>query len=517
MAKAVLEDTDQRLNCDALVGKYMLDVVTAGMYNEPLMILREYIQNAADSIDIAVDNGTSLLPNSYIKVAIDGQSRKLIVEDNGSGLSNSEAATILLSLGNSPKCAGKLRGFRGIGRLGGIGYCDEVKYETRSLSSEFVAEITWNCRALKNIISDHSMIYQLDRLIEDNVAIRLRRPKPAELPHFFKVTMDGVHRFHQDELMNLKRIRSYLSQVAPVDYDSSRFHFADNVRRHLSDVDGYRCYNISVNGERILRPYVSSFQISRNALDEIRDIDLVEFKNPDGHSIGSGWYAKTAYLASIPKDLNIRGIRVRQGNIEVGNEYFLENIYSERRFASWHIGEVHLNSMIRPNARRDGFEFTNDYEKFLEQANALGRHLSHLCRASSRKRSNNLLTERILATIRKALDTPFYFDEDHHNRTLKRVTLLLGQIRAKGLEPVDPLQLELKRIERRLSNSRTRPALLRDCLDGRTLRSLDKKSLITQICRAIAEMKGNGASSEDVLALAIMPYLKSSRKCGKKP
>ena len=34
-------------------GMYLLETLTSGMYNEPLTIYREYIQNAVDSIDIS--------------------------------------------------------------------------------------------------------------------------------------------------------------------------------------------------------------------------------------------------------------------------------------------------------------------------------------------------------------------------------------------------------------------------------------------------------------------------------
>ena len=36
------------------VGRQILDIITSGMYNNPLMVIREYIQNAADSIDEGV-------------------------------------------------------------------------------------------------------------------------------------------------------------------------------------------------------------------------------------------------------------------------------------------------------------------------------------------------------------------------------------------------------------------------------------------------------------------------------
>ena len=34
-------------------GMYLLETLTSGMYNEPLTIYREYIQNAVDSIDVS--------------------------------------------------------------------------------------------------------------------------------------------------------------------------------------------------------------------------------------------------------------------------------------------------------------------------------------------------------------------------------------------------------------------------------------------------------------------------------
>ena len=39
----------------SLVGKQMLEIVTIGMYNDPCMVYREYIQNAADAIALGVD------------------------------------------------------------------------------------------------------------------------------------------------------------------------------------------------------------------------------------------------------------------------------------------------------------------------------------------------------------------------------------------------------------------------------------------------------------------------------
>ena len=49
-------------------GMYLLETLTAGMYNDPLAIYREYIQNAADSIDIALQDNPKNMLQKYIFV-----------------------------------------------------------------------------------------------------------------------------------------------------------------------------------------------------------------------------------------------------------------------------------------------------------------------------------------------------------------------------------------------------------------------------------------------------------------
>ena len=116
-----------RKNKSAL-GKYVLDSLSVGLYSHPLMSLREYIQNCADSIDE--------LPGSWEKasiyVVIDGRRRSLSIRDDGVGIPCDKARGTLLNVGCSEKDPAVNRGFRGIGRLGGLGYCDELRFSTKS-------------------------------------------------------------------------------------------------------------------------------------------------------------------------------------------------------------------------------------------------------------------------------------------------------------------------------------------------------------------------------------------------
>ena len=69
-----------------IVGKYILDTLSIGMYNNPLMLIREYVQNSVDAID-EFKKKEGLFDNQEIDIRIDGRNRSIRVFDNGTGLS----------------------------------------------------------------------------------------------------------------------------------------------------------------------------------------------------------------------------------------------------------------------------------------------------------------------------------------------------------------------------------------------------------------------------------------------
>lgn len=42
---------------EPVAGKFLLEILTRGMYSNPMHIYREYIQNSSDSIDKAIEAG----------------------------------------------------------------------------------------------------------------------------------------------------------------------------------------------------------------------------------------------------------------------------------------------------------------------------------------------------------------------------------------------------------------------------------------------------------------------------
>lgn len=118
----------------------------------------------------------------------------------------------------------------------------------------------------------------------------------------------------------------------------------------------------------------------RKINDSISDINFVPFYS--GEKVTAMlWYAETNFLGTV-LDKDIKGIRIRQGNILIGDENTLRKCYKEERFNSWMVGELLVfNEDIIPNTRRDDYEKNSAYKELLSQftewANEMSRQIRH--------------------------------------------------------------------------------------------------------------------------------------------
>jgi len=496
---------------NVIIGKQIIEIVTSGMYSNPLMALREYIQNSVDSIDEAENVGLIGSRKGMIDVELDGNTRTIRIMDNGVGVKTSSVEQILCSIGHSTKPTNISRGFRGIGRLGGLGYCEKLVFETRHAKEKIVSTVTWDCRKLRKVINESKNIKKVKSTVRQVAKISKRKASLDDLSHFFCVAMHNVHRFHKDELMNIPTVKSYLSRVSPVGFDESSFLYAEEIDSHLSGLNGYRTYQVKLNGSSIYRPHNNVFKVSGSKIDAIREIELFEIPGTNGKNVGKGWFAHTNYLASIPRSVGMRGIRVRQGNIEVGDEYYLADVFTERRFATWHIGEIHLNYTIKSNARRDGFEQSDECQSFLEQANTLGRHLSHLCRSYSKIRSTRTSQERRLESVENLLNQPLIIDENHFLDVLELAEETIEELeRTRQLKNGHTKQFyrRLEKAKKRFHQFALKPPVLRDMLDGRSLRHLSPKELLESVARNIINCHSSDKAPEQLVAEVMSKYLR---------
>jgi len=512
MVRALFEEVAEVKQKVPFIGYQMLDIITSGMYDDPLMIYREYIQNAVDSIDIAVQEGKLHSGEGRISILISGLNRSVSIEDNGGGIPEANAKRVLLDLGCSPKDGSGQRGFRGIGRLGGLAYCDLLRFETRSSDEKTVTIVEWDKKCLDDLSKQKNQKASLVEIVNNITRIFTRKATEKDPQHFFRLQMENVQKFHSDKLMNTKMIKEYLSQVAPVPYDSAEFSFAERLDKYFSVISGYKGYNITINSERILRPYSNRIQISDGVTDEIGDIECFEFTTTDGKPLALGWYAKTNFKASLPSQVIMRGIRVRHGNLEVGDEYFLSPFFKERRFATWNIGEIQLyDHKIKPNARRDGFEQTPEYERFLEQASLLGRQLSTFCRKYSGERSLKQKVENKLEDIEQLLNKSYLFiDEDHREDLINMVTRELEKLSPVIKNKIFQENVFYKygELESKLKQLEETSFFIDKYLDGRSLRHIEKRGIVQKLIKHVLNEYDRSSSANDLIQKVLTPFLK---------
>ncbi|MBC8452497.1 MAG: hypothetical protein H8D65_01410, partial [Spirochaetes bacterium] len=134
----------------------------------------------------------------------------------------------------------------------------------------------------------------------------------------------------------------------------------------------------------------------------------------------------------------MRGITIRQGNILIGEENFLSEYFTEKRFVTWCIGEIYVSKNIKVNARRDGFEHTEEYETLVEQFGLLGSYLSNICRQASNIRSKKQ-NEQVLRNQMESIKDHSIAVNKEHKENLERFVYKAGY--EKPTEVIDKIVL----------------------------------------------------------------------------
>ena len=340
-----------------VIGKDVIESLTLGMYGDSRYIYREYIQNSADQIDKAVKEELIKKEDCAIHIEINKQQRSITIEDNATGIQSDKINDILKNIAQSTKERGVDKGFRGIGRLGGLGYCDYLIFETSFKGEAIKSKMTWNAKQLKGIINNRKNKEEAIEVI-DNVTELLTEAEESD-KHYFKVSLLNVS---NDILLDKKEIESYLSMVAPVPYEKCfllKQKIYDQLKKENVIIDEY---TIFLNTNQLFKQYTTTIYKDNNGRkersgDEIFDIHFFREHTPSGDLLYWGWYGVSQFIGVID-DINIdKGIRLRKGNIQIGSKHTLLKFFRDQQRGNYYfIGEVHAFSPdLIPNARRDYF------------------------------------------------------------------------------------------------------------------------------------------------------------------
>lgn len=358
----------------AIIGKNVIENLTLGMYENSLMIYREYIQNAADSIDNAINLGilkkgtdknninSDTKETAQIDIYIDQKKRNISIYDNALGIPKDKFFNILSSIADSEKDKTSNKGFRGIGRLAGLAYCKKLIFTSSYIGENKKSIMVWDGELLKNILNDTQNRISASDLVDKVIDYKTEECDVNK--HFFEVTLQDIST-ENNELLDINNVYDYLSFVAPVPYIKSfiyRSKIYDFVNKHNLKLDEYI---ILVNGQQLFKPYKTHLLSKGKAYDEIKDIEFNEIRSKSNTLLGWMWFAVIKFEKNIPKENKMRSIRLRKENILIGNETTLSKFFKETRGINYFIGELFvIDKDLIPNARRDYFNINETLREF---------------------------------------------------------------------------------------------------------------------------------------------------------
>lgn len=343
------------------IGKNVIETLTLGMYDDSRFVYREYVQNAADQIDVAFELGIlSKKSDGRINIVINKDLKTIIVEDNATGIPSADVLRFLGDVANSSKDRAQRKGFRGIGRLGGLGYCQKLIFETSAKGESVKSTMSLDAKMLRSIILDTNETMDAASVISVITTVDRKAEDPGS--HYFKIILEEVT---NEKLLDEAAVVEYLSMVAPVPFKPD-FKFSDEIKEFFKK-NNYVLdeYHVNLNSNQLYKAYKNTIQ-EEDKVTDLVGVDFFQVRDPEFELLALGWFGFRDYAnVVLPPTNKERGIRLRKNNIALGDEGTLSRFFKAERTNLRFIGEVHaVNASFIPNARRDYFNDNKTCQNF---------------------------------------------------------------------------------------------------------------------------------------------------------
>lgn len=342
---------------DYIFGANILENLTTGMYRDSKVIYREYIQNACDQIDQAVKEGILRPGEGTINIWPDRGRRTIVIEDNATGIPAESFQQTLKNIADSNKKIGEDKGFRGIGRLCGLGYCKKLLFKSSVKGEGIVSIMICDAQEMRKLIDENTRGKKCTANQVLHAINCFDQEKATDIDsHFFRVELIDINQENTD-LLDFQQVKDYLSFVAPVPYEN-KFYYRTEVYNHAHEL-GVRIdeYNIKLNGEPIFKKYTTILkELTGSKYDDIFDVHFKEFNYHNGELLAWMWIGISSFQKEIPKNNKMRGLRLRKENIQIGGGDTLKDLFNQARGNNYFIGEIFaIDKNLIPNSQRDYF------------------------------------------------------------------------------------------------------------------------------------------------------------------
>jgi molecular chaperone HtpG len=363
-----------------IVGRNLLETITSALYESPIILFREYVQNSLDAYNEATKNeGKKKISNFKVEITIDKANRKITILDNGYGIKNPEKfERDMLSFGNSEKSdRSQFIGFRGIGRIAALPFCETLIFENKIQDATDIDFCTWQGAKYRKLLnSDATDNTTFEQTVRSIVEIK-HKSCDANNTHYFKVEVVN-YSSEIEELMEQLNFEASLTRLLPIKYDDS-FSASKKIESKYKefmneDLSDFMC-SVMLNEKELRKSYADDIHVLDSDIIfwEIREKSKGNKKI--GDKIGLLWFTfNKKMIASKDSDY---GIMVRSKNVLMGNNDTFAALcanskehvatYSELTATLRGVyGELLINSSnLKDNARREWFK-TDEYSVYLK-------------------------------------------------------------------------------------------------------------------------------------------------------
>jgi molecular chaperone HtpG len=358
------------IKIDPVVGPRLLETITSALYEDPIIIFREYVQNSVDAYNMAIDEDpANKLKSFFVDIKIDGKRRNIHILDNGYGIPEDEFLAQMTNIGSSVK--GKFKdqiGFRGIGRLSAMPLCKRLKFTNKPQGLNKLQNFIWDGDKFHEILNEGE-----DADFSSIIDVSEGKYLGDVADHFFKVEIQG-YKEGISEVVVSDDFKNRLSIMLPLKY-SAEFTHQKEIKIKYEEYMGQSLdrfsFVVKLDNKILYKPYTD-----KDVLES--GIVFWELKNPSkrkgisGERIGILWFSFNRLITARKKG-EASGILVRSKNMLMGNQYSLATaiIRSKSDYVTTPrelyqtldgvTGEMLIHSVrLNDNARRDWFKIDEE-------------------------------------------------------------------------------------------------------------------------------------------------------------
>ncbi len=338
------------------IGKDQMRQYMGGLYENSMVIFREYLQNACDAVEQAFQAGLiKSRRDANIAVTIDQFNKRITIHDIGIGIARENIPPYLVDVASSQKFNKHLVGRHGIGRLNGANYCDSIIYETSYSGEPFKSTLVWDVKEAKRLCADDTVQIDTPAIIDKVTDLKPEEYEDSDA-HYCKVILENVN---DPQLMDEQAVREYISEIVSVDYS---LEFKENALSPALDLpinagyenrfDSLWVYKITVNEVPVEKTYRSEYNDKH--LGVLQCFTLIDDKTQE--ELAWGWFALNRTAEQL-NDLPFSYIRARHHNFQIGSKELLNQYHKGTTAPAYSVGELHItHPAINPTATRDGIE-----------------------------------------------------------------------------------------------------------------------------------------------------------------